>query len=324
MGGQNVGYRSVGSDYEAYDFHAADIAFAKFGHRNIYLKEAWVGMAALQTIKIEGKIYVVEDFAELTTGGIVRLRLHVPFEGSDVDGDSDEQSDLLQGISVAQFTVDSSGTYDDVSFVFFTDTDGTGAALDTGHDLDNSGSNEAKQPFLSGEYYLLETDVTNYQFDAVPPSTMVGDQGEYCLIYISSDQSSVDKTSSSSVDGAAAIGADLTTVDSYLGVQVSVASNGCPIGYNNIAYSTDGGTTFANGAAATVTGFYPVRLTRFKLSESYAVASKYQSTHAATGGAYLKTAYNRITSQVSRGTVRVYTTDGCKKVTGTQPACTAT
>jgi len=42
------------------------------------------------------------------------------------------------------------------------------------------------------------------------------------------------------------------------------------------------------------------------LQRENAVSSKYQSTHSATGGAVLKSAYSRITSQSARGTTRVF------------------
>merc|ERR1712086_895999 len=54
-------------------------------------------------------------------------------------------------------------------------------------------------------------------------------------------------------------------------------------------------------------GFVPVKISRFHLTRESAVSTKYQSTHDAAGGAFLKSAYQRTTSQRARGTTRVYT-----------------
>jgi len=55
-------------------------------------------------------------------------------------------------------------------------------------------------------------------------------------------------------------------------------------------------------------GFLPMQISTFHLERDNAVAPKYQSTHAAPGGAVLKSAFSRLTEQSSRGTTRAYQT----------------
>jgi len=304
----NVGYRSVGESSEQFTYHAADIAYARFGHRLIYLKSSG-NLAANDVIKIEGKLYVVEDTGELASGGIAYVTLHVPFEGTDVVGDSAEQSTFLAGITSAQVSI----TNGHVDGLHFTDDDGTGGDLNSGSDLDGDGDNEALEPFLSGEYYLVEFQIEDYVADGsafANYDALKAGHGEYCLLYVNTDQNAVDATSADQTAGTAIIGDDLATVTvgtaSMVGVTVTFSGTGCPIGYEQLEYATG-----LNGAAADDTGMYPVKVTRFHLQRENAVAPKYQSTHAATGGAFLKTAYSRITSQDARGTTRVYTTADC-------------
>jgi len=307
----NVGYRSVGESSEQFTYHATDIAYARFGHRVIYFKSAG-NLAALDVIKIEGKLYVVEATGELTTGGIAYATLHVPYEGTEVLGDSAEQSSMLAAITSAQLGI----TGGHVDSLHMTNSDGAGTGIDSGLDLDGDGStlNEALEPFLAGEYYLVEIDIEGYVADGSSFANYDANRagfGEYCLLYVASSQNSIDSTSADQTAGSAIIGDNLATVvagtTNLVGVTVSFSGTGCPVGYEQLSY--DAGSNF--GAAATDTGFYPIKITRFHLQRENAVAPKYQSTHAATGGAFLKTAYSRITSQNARGTIRVYTTADC-------------
>jgi len=82
-----VGYRKVGEDSEAYVYHQTDIAYAKNGHRNIYFKAVGT-LAAGAVVKMEDALYVIETINEMVSGGIAVASLNVPYEGSDVDGDS--------------------------------------------------------------------------------------------------------------------------------------------------------------------------------------------------------------------------------------------
>jgi hypothetical protein len=320
----NVGFRQVGSDADDYVYHAADIAFAKNGHRLLYVKSALPAGSdsSNPVVKIEDKLYVVEDTGELVSGGLAYVILHTPFEGADVDGDSAEQNTLLSAVSNSQVTINSNGHLD---AIFLTD-DGV-SSVDSGSDLDGDGANEAKDAFFQGEYYLLEFDIEDLDYtDAVSTAGVTG-EGEYCIVYIAQTQSATDATSTNAAEGTAIIGPNLEAAApsgaSLTGVQLNLQTSGgantginCPIGYEGLTF-TDSATPTTTETVTSDSGVIPTKMTRFYLQRENAVSSKYQSTHAATGGALLKSAYSRITSQTARGTTRVYYTAASNYQTAT-------
>jgi len=211
----------------------------------------------------------------------------------------------------------------------FTDDDGTGSDITSGSDLDGDSANEASGIFYTGEYYLLEFQTEGYEIHtanknaatAAAYQASAAGEGEYCLIYFSSDFKTTDSSSSDATAGNADIGPNLATdgTSSVVSVDVTLSSPNCPIGYENLAFDSDGAGTMLNSyqSDAASAGFTPVRVTRFLLQRESAVSPKYQSTHSATGGKFLKSAYDRITSQSARGTTRVYTTSASSYQTAT-------
>jgi len=124
--------------------------------------------------------------------------------------------------------------------------------------------------------------------------------GEYCIVHIGTTQGAEDKTSGTSTDGDALIGDNFAAG----GLSVAVSTTNCPVGYKKLTHTATVATSPAIDSDA---GFVPVKISRFHLTRENAVSTKYQSTHAAAGGAFLKSAYQRTTSQNARGTTRVYT-----------------
>ena len=317
----NVGFRSTGEDRELYSNHATDLAYARNGHKLVYFKGAIPGASGdLQVVKIEGKPYVVEEFGALATDGLHYAMLHTPFEGTSVLGDSDEQSPMLEAVASAQLTLATIGlSSGHISHMWLTDALGAGQASGMSSDADLDGDadsvEEAKDPFVVGEYYLLQFDTMTYG-DAVAAANAAYDPaggaslqaGEYCIVHIDTTQGSEDKTSSSSTDGDALIGDNFAdSPDTSItkgGLLVAVSTFNCPVGYEKLPFTS---TVATSPAFTTDAGFVPVKISRFHLTRESAVSTKYQSTHDAAGGAFLKSAYHRTTSQKARGTTRVYT-----------------
>jgi len=321
----NVGFRQVGSKSDIYTYHAADIAFAQKGHKLLYLKSKLVDGALdpgkLPVVKIEDKLYVVEQHGELTSGGLAFVVLHTPYEGLDIDGDSQEQNDLMKEVKTVKVTL---GNNDHITDMMLTDAEGTLSAdspLSSGFDKDGDTYEEAKSPFTLGEYYLFEFDLESLEtVDGTDAITAEHEYtSEYCIVYVQTQQSSIDKTSNSATIGDKIIGQNLKDdagkgyVSLFLTAQEgSGTATNCPMGYKNVEFNLgtvadpDLSRDPAGYAAAGV--HIPAKMSHFFLKRENAVSSKYQSTHQATGGAVLQSAYSRITSQTARGTTRVYLT----------------
>jgi hypothetical protein len=314
----NVGFRQVGSNSDIYTYHAADIAFAKNGHKLLYLKSKLVvgdlNEDKLPVVKIEDKLYVVEKHGELTSGGLAFVVLHTPYEGKDVDGDSEEQNKLMKEVKTVGVSLNDDGH---ISYMILTDTTGTLAAsspLSTGDDLDDQEGDEALNYFTSGDYYLFEFDLKKLEkvADGSPISTTFQYTTEYCIVYVSTTQSSTDTSSTSATKGVVKIGVNLIDEEGKGYVPLEPGGVNCPMGYKNVEFNL--GTTAVpvpsrdpdeyEGAGVHI----PAKMRHFFLKRENAVSSKYQSTHQATGGAVLQSAYSRITSQTARGTTRVYLT----------------
>jgi hypothetical protein len=310
----NVGFRSTGEDAEAYSNHATELAYARNGHKLVYFKGAIPGTSGdLQVVKIEGKLYVVEEFGALAARGLYYAMLHTPFEGTSVLGDSDEQSPMLEAVASAQLTLASGH----ISNMWLTDAAGAaaGSGMSSAADLDGDGVDEALDPFIEGEYYLLQFDTMTYG-DAVAAANAAYDPaggasrqaGEYCIVHIGTTQGAEDKTSGTSTDGDALIGDNFAdSPDTSItagGLSVAVSTTNCPVGYEKLPFTA---TAATSPVFTTDAGFVPVKISRFHLTRENAVSTKYQSTHDAAGGAFLKSAYHRTTSQQARGTTRVYT-----------------
>jgi len=310
----NVGFRSSGEDAEGFTNHATDLAYARNGHKLVYFKGAIPGDSGdFQVVKIEGKLYVVEEFGALATRGLYYAMLHTPFEGTSVLGDSDEQSPMLEAVASAQLTLASGH----ISNMWLTDAAGDAAAsgMSSDADLDGDTFEEALDPFVEGEYYLLQFDTMTYG-DAVAAANAAYDPaggaskqaGEYCIVHIGTTQGAEDKTSGTSTDGDALIGDNFAdSPDASItagGLSVAVSTTNCPVGYEKLTHTA---TVATSPAIDTDVGFVPVKISRFHLTRENAVSTKYQSTHDAAGGAFLKSAYHRTTSQKARGTTRVYT-----------------
>jgi hypothetical protein len=325
-----VGYRKVGESSEQYTYTQTDIAFAKNGHRNIYFKGKG-NLAAGAVVKIENGLYVIESINEVgaVAGGIAVAKLHIPFEGGDVDGDSTEQSDFLKSITSAKFSF--SGGF--IVEAMFTDVAGDGtdtnfvSAVNSG-DPDGDTTMNVAGYFTEGEYYLIEVlteDAAIEGASAIVNAAAAGaittgfasdtasgaTTGEFCIVYIENDDAqSVDETSANAASGTVIVGPNFETDSDAETVKLEFDEANCHIGYENLLVDTDGGTTYSNDFQTTAdsTGYTPVKVTKFYTQRNGAAAPKYQSTHSATGGKFLKSAYSRITSQsTARGTVRVYT-----------------
>jgi len=321
----NVGFRQVGSNSDIYTYHAADIAFAQNGHKLLYLKSKLVDgeldEGEFPVVKIEDKLYVVEQHGEVTAGGLAFVVLHTPYEGLDIDGDSEEQNDLMKAVKSAMLSTQWGHIQEMIL------TDGTGAAVGTneissGDDKDGDSDEmpEAKNPFIQGEYYLFEFDIENMEQvvdnAAVTTGGIHKHTSQYCIVYVQYTQGEIDTTSSTGTAGDERIGVNLVVPGppdsrSYVPLDLrkedeSYVQN-CPLGYKMVQYTKADGT-FSRGNSNYELFHIPVKMSNFFLKRENGVSSKYQSTHQATGGAVLQSAYSRITSQTARGTTRVYLT----------------